>query len=116
MVVETHHIIVTLLKSKNTETLKSIQEKITCKQMKRRETSNFLSEIGDKDTNMMLLKCWKKTPSKWNCISRENIILFYFSYFFLEFNLIFNFFYCCAGWGHIVAFTKVLTIYQTYHT
>jgi hypothetical protein len=26
------------------------------------------------------------------------------------------FFYCCAGWGYIVAFTKVLTIYQIYCT
>jgi hypothetical protein len=24
--------------------------------------------------------------------------------------------YCCAGWRYIVAFTKVLTIYQVYHT
>jgi hypothetical protein len=23
--------------------------------------------------------------------------------------------YCCAGWGYIVAFTKVLIIYQIYH-
>jgi hypothetical protein len=23
---------------------------------------------------------------------------------------------CCAGWGYIVALTKVLTIYQIYHT
>jgi hypothetical protein len=23
---------------------------------------------------------------------------------------------CCAGWGYIVTFTKVLTIYQIYHT
>jgi hypothetical protein len=30
----------------------------------------------------------------------------------------FNFFspYCCAGWGYIVAFIKVLTMYQIYHT
>jgi hypothetical protein len=28
----------------------------------------------------------------------------------------FSFFYCCAGWGYIVAFTKVLTIYQIYHS
>jgi hypothetical protein len=27
-----------------------------------------------------------------------------------------NFFYCCAGWGYIVAFTKVLTMYQIYHS
>jgi hypothetical protein len=26
------------------------------------------------------------------------------------------FFYCCAGWGYIVAFRKVLTIYQIYHS
>jgi hypothetical protein len=26
-----------------------------------------------------------------------------------------NFVYCCAGWGYIVAFTKVLTVYQIYH-
>jgi hypothetical protein len=25
-------------------------------------------------------------------------------------------FYCFAGWGYIVAFTKVLTMYQMYHT
>jgi hypothetical protein len=29
---------------------------------------------------------------------------------------LFIYFYCCAGWGYIVAFTKVLTIYQIYHT
>jgi hypothetical protein len=28
--------------------------------------------------------------------------------------IILFFFYCCAGWGYIVAFTKVLTIYQIY--
>jgi hypothetical protein len=28
----------------------------------------------------------------------------------------FSFFYFCAGWGYIVAFTKVLTMYQIYHT
>jgi hypothetical protein len=30
----------------------------------------------------------------------------------------FSFFslFCCAGWGYIVAFTKVLTMYQLYHT
>jgi hypothetical protein len=28
----------------------------------------------------------------------------------------FIFFYCCAGWGYIVAFTKVLTMYQIHHT
>jgi hypothetical protein len=26
------------------------------------------------------------------------------------------FVYCCAGWGYIVAFPKVFTIYQIYHT
>jgi hypothetical protein len=26
------------------------------------------------------------------------------------------FFYCFAGWGYIVPFTEVLTIYQIYHT
>jgi hypothetical protein len=26
------------------------------------------------------------------------------------------FFNCCTRWEHIVAFTKVLTIYQIYHT
>jgi hypothetical protein len=26
------------------------------------------------------------------------------------------FFYCYAGWGYIVAFTKVLTMYQIYYT
>jgi hypothetical protein len=26
------------------------------------------------------------------------------------------FYCCCAGWGYIVAFTKVLTMYQIYHT
>jgi hypothetical protein len=26
------------------------------------------------------------------------------------------FFYCCAGWRYTVAFTKVLTVYQIYHT
>jgi hypothetical protein len=30
-------------------------------------------------------------------------------------NYIFSFFKNCAGWGYIVAFTKVLTIYQIYH-
>jgi hypothetical protein len=30
--------------------------------------------------------------------------------FFFFFSL-----YCCAGWGYIVAFTNVLTIYQIYH-
>jgi hypothetical protein len=29
---------------------------------------------------------------------------------------LFYFFYCCTGWGYIVAFTKVLTMYQIYHT
>jgi hypothetical protein len=33
-----------------------------------------------------------------------------------KFLLVFVIFYCCAGWGYIVAFTKVLIIYQTYHT
>jgi hypothetical protein len=27
-----------------------------------------------------------------------------------------NFFYCCSGWRYIVAFTKVLTMYQIYYT
>jgi protein tyrosine phosphatase len=27
----------------------------------------------------------------------------------------FFFFHCCAGWGHTVAFIKVLTIYQIHH-
>jgi hypothetical protein len=26
------------------------------------------------------------------------------------------FFYCCARWGYIVAFIKVLTMYQIYHS
>jgi hypothetical protein len=30
--------------------------------------------------------------------------------------LFYKFFNCCVGWGHIVTFTKVLTIYQIYHT
>jgi hypothetical protein len=25
-------------------------------------------------------------------------------------------YYCCAGWGYIVAFIKVLIMYQIYHT
>jgi hypothetical protein len=34
-----------------------------------------------------------------------------------EFKILFFFFYYCfAGWGYIVTFTKVLTIYQIYHT
>jgi hypothetical protein len=28
----------------------------------------------------------------------------------------FFFFYCCAGWGYIVAFTKVITMYLISHT
>jgi hypothetical protein len=31
-------------------------------------------------------------------------------------NLIYLFINYCAGWGNIVAFTKVLTMYQIYHT
>jgi hypothetical protein len=27
-----------------------------------------------------------------------------------------NIFYCCVGWGYIVAFRKAFTIYQIYHT
>jgi hypothetical protein len=30
--------------------------------------------------------------------------------------ILFYFFNCCAGWGYIVAFTKVLAMYQIYHT
>jgi hypothetical protein len=30
-------------------------------------------------------------------------------------NLLKNYYYCCSGWGYIVAFTKVLTMYQTYY-
>jgi hypothetical protein len=26
------------------------------------------------------------------------------------------FFYCCTGWGYVVAFTKILTMCQIYHT
>jgi hypothetical protein len=46
----------------------------------------------------------------WSLIDQMNRIPFFwycFNYFFL---------YCCAGWGYVVAFTKVLTIYQIYHT
>jgi hypothetical protein len=27
-----------------------------------------------------------------------------------------DFYYCCAGWRYIGAFTKVLTMYQIYHS
>jgi hypothetical protein len=30
--------------------------------------------------------------------------------------IFFPFLYCCSWWGYIVAFTKVLTMYQLYHT
>jgi hypothetical protein len=43
--------------------------------------------------------------------SSVNICFIYFSFFsFIYFS---NFF---SGWGHIVAFTKVLTMYQIYYT
>jgi hypothetical protein len=29
--------------------------------------------------------------------------------------LAFRFFYCCAGWEYIIAFTKVLAMYQIHH-
>jgi hypothetical protein len=38
------------------------------------------------------------------------MMLIVVKHFFLN-----NFLYCCAGWGYIVAFTKVLKIYQIYH-
>jgi hypothetical protein len=34
---------------------------------------------------------------------------------FVSFLLTFSIF-CCAGWGYIVAFIKVLTLHQMYHT
>jgi hypothetical protein len=42
-------------------------------------------------------------------INLLSMILFRCTFFF------FLFFYC-AGWGYTVAFTKVLTVYQIYHT
>jgi hypothetical protein len=33
-----------------------------------------------------------------------------------NYHILFHFFNCCAGWGYIVAFTKVLTMYQIHHT
>jgi hypothetical protein len=38
------------------------------------------------------------------------------SYFPLVHNYVQILFYYCAGWGYIVAVTKVLKIYQMYHT
>jgi hypothetical protein len=38
------------------------------------------------------------------------------SFFLLNMWLLKNYYYHCAGWGYIVAFTKVLTMYQIYHT
>jgi hypothetical protein len=41
-----------------------------------------------------------------HCRSDKNFLLFYLFSSFLK-----NY---CAGWGYIVAFTKVLTLYQIY--
>jgi hypothetical protein len=40
-------------------------------------------------------------------------VLFNLSFLFFLFTY---FFYCCSGWGYIVAFTKDITMYQLYHT
>jgi hypothetical protein len=40
-------------------------------------------------------------------VLKNNFFINYFQVFF---------FYCCANWVYTVAFTKVLTIYQIYHT
>jgi hypothetical protein len=39
-----------------------------------------------------------------------------FHLYFNSFFVIVIIFYCCAEWGYIAAFTKVLTLYQIYHT
>jgi hypothetical protein len=43
-----------------------------------------------------------------------NFSEFIFGFYFISY--LFIYFYCCSGWGGIVAFTKFLKMYQIYHT
>jgi hypothetical protein len=45
------------------------------------------------------------------CITQDKSSCHFLSTLFILF-----FLWCCAGWGYIVAFTQVVTMYQIYHT
>jgi hypothetical protein len=61
---------------------------------------------------MVITRAWEEDMRE-ECIERVSLIVIkvQFVCFFVYFG---GFFHCCAGWGHIVAFIKVLTIYQLY--
>jgi hypothetical protein len=58
---------------------------------------------------------------RWNLTVGFFVAVFWFYFFKLSILLfiylfIYSFFHCCGGWKYIVAFTKVLTMYQIFHT
>jgi hypothetical protein len=68
--------------------------------------------LFSKRNNRCLTKCWLVSALGTHIMCYYYIVVTKIS-FISKHGTIF-FFYCCAGWGYIVVFTKVLTMYQTH--